>query len=251
MDFDKIKKAAKDTLKIVSNKVDEKFSETEDNTIKFKPKKNETVISDIDDFSQENNDFLGATRKFDIKSSLESLKKRQDGYEGNLSDILNTKNESSSNTEQSSNRNIFDVVEKNSQKATSEPSPAPSCNNEGQISSEINGIKKSLQKIDEHLDALTVASRKLEDDISELSQSMDEIYNIDKKLSDINSSLAGVNKITDSIFDLKNSQINTKNTLSDMEVSFRRLKKKMTSGVVIISIILALVAVLEVINLLS
>ena len=86
---------------------------------------------------------------------------------------------------------------------------------------------------------------------TELKSIMTAVCGIDKKLSELTASLSGVNKLNDSIFDLKNSQMNTKNSLGDLELSFRRLKKKMTAGIVIISIISAVIAVLEVINLLS
>ena len=86
---------------------------------------------------------------------------------------------------------------------------------------------------------------------TELKSIMTAVCGIDKKLSELTASLSGVNKLNDSIFDLKNSQMNTKNSLGDLELSFRRLKKKMTAGIVIISIISAVIAVLKVINLLS
>lgn len=73
----------------------------------------------------------------------------------------------------------------------------------------------------------------------------------DVRLNEISNALGSVSKLNDSIFDLKNSQMNTKNSLSELESSYSKLKRKMTAGVTIISILSAIVVILEVINLLS
>ena len=45
--------------------------------------------------------------------------------------------------------------------------------------------------------------------------------------------------------------MNTKNSLADLEAAFAKLKKKMTASITIISAPTAVIAILEIINLLS
>lgn len=198
MNFDKIKKAAKETLKMVSNKLRDSFESADEEMIDITANNSE---NETDDFSE---DSMEQTQRFDMKDALSRFKKRADDLGESLSDMFH-------------------------------PSEAE----------DMDKISGELAQLSKNIDDMSQATG------SELKSIMTVVCGIDKKLSELTSSLSGVNKLSDSIFDLKNSQINTKNSLSDLELSFRRLKKKMTAGIVIISIISAVIAVLEVINLLS
>ena len=73
----------------------------------------------------------------------------------------------------------------------------------------------------------------------------------DDRITDIVTSLGSVSKLNDSVFDLKNTQMNTRNSIDTLSASFSRLKRRMTAGVTVISILSAVLIVLEVLNLLS
>lgn len=190
MDFDKIKKVAKDTFRIVSNKAGESTPP---------PRTHNVTEDDFDDFSMDN-DFMGQTRKFDMKDALNRVKKNTDAIKNSVSDLFDNDTHEDNNSTTSDN---------------------------SVINEEILSLRESVENIESH------------------------IAIIERKLTDISNSVSGVNKINDSIFDLKNSQINSRNSISELELSFRQLKKKIVSGITVISIITALIAILQIINLLS
>ncbi|MGN0163511.1 MAG: hypothetical protein ACI4EA_08050 [Candidatus Ornithomonoglobus sp.] len=123
------------------------------------------------------------------------------------------------------------------------------------VEEKLNTIEYQLDKIDE---AISILKADTVDASNETARIIRIVENISgkvnrtsEKLTDLNNSLASVSKLNDSIFDLKNSQMNTKNSLGELQSAFFKLKKKMTAGITIISILAAVIAVLEVLNLLS
>lgn len=197
MDFDKIKKVAKETFKVVSNRANETTPP---------PRVHTEPEDDFDDFSM-TDDLMGQTRKFDMKDALNRVKKNTESIKNSVSELI-----SDDNTD------------------------APVVN-----SYDKNALNSDLNDISEEVKALRLSNENLEG----------HIVAIERKLSEISNSVSGVNKINDSIFDLKNSQINTRNSINELEVAFKKMKKKVISGITVISIITAIVAVLEIINILS
>lgn len=243
MDFDKIKKAAKDTIKMVGDKVEDKFS-TRD--INIAPTDSADFVDDLDDFSIDS-DEMGQTKKFGLKEAINQLNKQKDGFSGTLSDIFG-KNQTDNNENVSSNeQSKLDGSDANSSDNTSKTNNTKSTDC-SIVTEELEKVQASISKITNDIAEIRSNSAVSESTIDKLSVS---VAGIDRKLNEISSSLSGVGKLSDSLFDLKNSQVNTKNSLGDLEVSFRRLKKKMTVSVVILSVIAVITAVLEVINLLS
>ncbi|MCH5211898.1 MAG: hypothetical protein J1G06_02695 [Oscillospiraceae bacterium] len=267
MDFDKLKKAARETFKIVSSKKDEKKDET----------KSEEVPTEPDNFSaeEEKEDTMGLTQRIDLKNVLDIFKKKKftntdqdesetpDAVKDDASESdLNAEDESETETETETETDIL---------PTSGKAPAAFSDNS------IDELKQALDILGSKLDAVMDKDKSeisdLNKAITELSGSIAELYSIcteenakqdnlsnaiisqlgdtDKKLKSISNSISGTSKLGDSIFDLKNSQMNTKNALGNLEASFYKLKKKMTSSVLIISILTAVIAILEIINLLS
>lgn len=250
MDFDKIKKAAKNTIKIVSDKVEETFARPdEDETIELRT--NPVAYDDVDDFS-DNDDLMGNTQRFDMKDALNRFRKRKDEIEDKLADIIKNDESDTSDSDVSGFiENSFTVLEKGINESISDID-ADISNLSAQYKNEISKINDDISSLTQNVDKVSAESEKINASITELSDNLESaIMDINKKLTDISSSISGVNRINDSIFDLKNSQINTKNVLGDLEASFMTLKKKMTAGVTILSIISVIVVVLEVINLLS
>lgn len=203
MDFDKIKRVAKDTFKVVSGRADEPKA----------PNRPSQRPDDFDDFTLDD-DLLGETRKFDMKDALNRVKKNTEAIKNSVSDIIS-----------------------NDKKDTAEAPKA----SDTECMSDIGKVSAGLVEIGNEVEALRESTENLEN----------HIVIIERKLSEIANSVSGVNKINDSIFDLKNSQINTRNSINEMELSLKRMRKKMISGLTVISIITAVIAILEVINLLS
>lgn len=77
------------------------------------------------------------------------------------------------------------------------------------------------------------------------------VGNISDDVAEVKQAVLSVSKLNDSIFDLKNAQVNTKNSLAELEAGFVKLKRKCILGVTILSILGAITIALEVINLLS
>ncbi len=197
MDFDKIKKVAKETFKVVSNKATETAP----------PRSPKEPADDFDDFSMVD-DLMGQTRKFDMKDALNRVKKNTESIKNSVAELISDDDDT-------------DVAETKTYGK--------------------KALNSDLNDISEEVKALRLSNDNLEG----------HIVAIERKLSEISNAVSGVNKINDSIFDLKNSQINTRNSINELEVAFKRMKKKMVSGITVISIITAIVAVLEIINLLS
>lgn len=248
MDFDKIKKAAKNTIKIVTDKVEETISRPEDT--EPTPKQFVQSINDIDDFT-EGDDFLGTTQRFDMKNlSANSSKTRTERGE-QVSVIDEAVLPDNDGIADKFVENAVSDFEKNLSDSISDID-ADITNLSERYSHEIIKISEDISKLLNATSGSAAASEKTHKLITELSSNLEStVMDINKRLSGISSSVSGVNKINDSIFDLKNSQLNTKNTLADLDVSFSRLKKKMTAGITVLSVISAIIAVLEVINLLS
>lgn len=252
MNFDKIKKVAKDAIRTVSSKVEEKLLRTEDEEDMIELKSEPDMYDEIDDFSEES-DYMGETRRFDMKDALNRFKKHKDELEETLSDLMG-----SSDSKPDKDTDVNDFIESNFTDLKKDISESISdidsdiSDLSANYSREMTRINADIKVLGESIRKTAEITEKNNASIATLSDNLESaIMDINKKLSDISSSISGVNKINDSIFDLKNSQINTKNVLGDLETSFRRLKKKMNAGVTILSIISAIVVVLEVINLLS
>lgn len=233
MNFDKIKKTAKDTFKMVSDKIEDRFSGNEDEP---NPKPSSNPL-DIDDFSTDE-DILGNTRKFDMSDALSHFKKRKNGFEGNLSDVLNDDTLSKSHNETATD-DLKSTIQKTDETVSAIESDISDIS--VRWGQELSNINSRIKALGGQVDSLFTTVEKSDASMADVS----------KRLGEILISISGINKITDSIFDLKNAQMNTKNTLSDLEVSFRRLKNRMTVGVVTLSVISAVIVILEIINLFS
>lgn len=68
---------------------------------------------------------------------------------------------------------------------------------------------------------------------------------------DVKQAVNSLSKLSDGVFDLKNTQLNTKNAVADLETGFKRLKKKCVLGITVLSILSAIVIGLEIILMLS
>lgn len=252
MDFDKLKKAAKETFRIVSSKTDEK-KESADETSAETGTHEET-----EDITAE------YTQRIDLKNVFERFKKKK----------------TASETENDCEPDEPEVVPETVKEAETSPAEDTDTKETAPATVTDDGaakLKEKLDLIDMAIAAISGAEADnytdIKNTISEVSESISQIRDTaasslkqqsdlsdtviarlnttDKKLSHISNSLTGISKLSDSIFDLKNSQMNTRNSLGELEAAFYKLKKKMSASIMIISILSAVIAILEIINLLS
>lgn len=129
----------------------------------------------------------------------------------------------------------------------------------GDVSEDFVNANKKLDKLCEAVTAIekriqaletqnSAGSESVNKQISELKQDLSELKPITEQIRD---AVNGVSKLSDSVFDMKNSQQNTKTVLTDVQTAFARLKKKVTVGIIILSIIGFITIALEVVNLLA
>ncbi len=83
---------------------------------------------------------------------------------------------------------------------------------------------------------------------SDIKRSVNEIST---NVADVKQITGSITKLNDSMFDLKNTQLNTKKVISDLITSFTRLKKKCVLGVTVLSILSAIIIVLQIVLMLS
>ncbi len=128
-----------------------------------------------------------------------------------------------------------------------------------EFSDKINGLYKEIEAVSAQLDELSkkldASETRLNDKISNnengYSEIHDSITSAAENLFEVKQAVGSVSKLNDNIFDLKNTQFNTKNAILDLETSFGRLKRKCVLGITVLSILSAIVIVLEVLLMLS
>ncbi len=117
--------------------------------------------------------------------------------------------------------------------------------NIGSLSSKLENISS---KLDEGARRSEANTKDRQGNYSDLKASIDSAS---ADISEIKQAVLSVSKLNDSIFDLKNTQYNTKNSILNLETAFTRLKRKCVLGVTVLSVLSAIVIVLEIILMLS
>lgn len=122
-----------------------------------------------------------------------------------------------------------------------------------------SAVEKGISEILEKLNAADAKIRELEAKEAESRSSYDNgindlrvsITSINNDLTEIKQNTSSITKLNDSIFDIKNTQQNTKKSLYELSERILVLKKKLVAGITVVSILSVMVIVLEIINLLS
>ena len=289
MDLDKLKKAAWDktmSFKIFKEQPDNENAQTGSDT---NPQGYNDFTENMEvvmDNTSPEDPSLGSTRRFNLRDMLSEIKKKgqeflseadDDGNKGDpaAEEPAGKMDEPAAETAETAHDQQPSQPEQSTHDSeASETAPSPVIAELKKCIDDINSGIKNLE------DAGTALLRSSNEDTGVQSEKLDDIsrrlstiknmlekqsdaatksvVNInaklnaqDERLTDISSSLGSVSKLNDSVFDLKNTQMNTRNSIDELENSFRRLKKKMTAGVTLISILSAVLIVLEVLNLLS
>lgn len=200
----------------------------------------DTVVSKMDEFkSKKENGGLFAKQSEKTETTRDSAKMQSDANISNTAD-----NESDNNFEKK--QNVGEAISDMSDRFDEVDS------NVHEVSSEIYSISKKISDLLEKLNAMEVKDTQRmgdhERNYSDIKRSVNEIGT---NISDIKQAVNSVSKLNDSVFDLKNSQMNTKKVLSDLGTNFARLKKKCVLGVTVVSILSAIIIALEIVLMLS
>lgn len=129
----------------------------------------------------------------------------------------------------------------------------------GGVDSKIDEANSTLIALSKQLetlsDKLSIMETSIGDGSRENAESAEGIQNsiksVGEEITEIRQSIGAVARLNDSIFDLKNTQLNTKNSISNLETAFARLKKKCILGVTVLSILSAIIIALEIFSMLS
>lgn len=120
------------------------------------------------------------------------------------------------------------------------------------IAAQVDAVSEKLSEIAEKIQLSEISelekSRERAQNDADLRHSLS---NMGDDVTEIKQAVVSVSKLNDSIFELKNAQINTKNSVAELEEGFAKLKKKCVAGVTILSILSAVIIALEVVQLIS
>lgn len=271
MDLDKLKKVAKEkgsmALKRLIHAADtlenEDSSCDEPSPIENLDDQNSNDTQP-EDIVQENasDDVSGETRRFNLNDVLNNLKSAPGDQTYN--EVIDEENDVEQNIDPVPETSELDDATESG--AIADMIKDYLDNLRIEINSELNNaneiIDKKLDSLDEHTKRLndiygrlgtlnSIVDKHAGENTKSAININGKLNAQDVRLNEISNALGSVSKLNDSIFDLKNSQMNTKNSLSELESSYAKLKRKMTAGVTIISILSAIIVILEVINLLS
>ncbi len=87
--------------------------------------------------------------------------------------------------------------------------------------------------------------------LNELGNLKQEIEDVKKDQLKIQGNVAGINKVSDSVFDLKNAQQSAKVSITGLEASFNKMKNKYMTCLTLLSILSFIIIALQILNLFS
>lgn len=210
--------------------------------------------------------------KLNIQGMLDKFKQTKSGFDQTFRNIFTSEDDSAvseddvreadkaadtpENTDEEIGISETEIIpDAHEEKPQDNPiAPAAACYNDelseklGAAMAQIDSLNEALKLIKEDIESSMeecVRSRRVSENVN------GKLNSVSDKISELSNSLAGISKLKDSIFDLKNSQMNTKNSIGALQSGFFKLKKKMTTGITIISILTTIIAILEILNLLS
>lgn len=113
-------------------------------------------------------------------------------------------------------------------------------------------VDKTLDSVKRRLQAIQMATEEgIHKNGNSITSLQKSFYELREQLTEITQTVSGVSKVSDSVFNLKNAQINMKKSIDSMDTAIRRLKRRMSVSTAILSIIGVLIMVLQIISLLS
>ena len=201
---------------------------------------------------------INLNETINIQSVIDKFKKTAGGIESSakkIKDSVVSKMDALKVKKEENDMEEFEQETETPEKREEVTTPAKCNDIENKIQTlcdEVSALSAKMKDISSMLDVIEVQSqqRMKEHDLNcaDIKQAVEDMTG---GVNEIRQAVNSVSKLNDSLFDLKNTQLNTKKTLSDLETSFVRLKKKCVLGVTVLSILSAIVIVLEILLMLS
>lgn len=120
------------------------------------------------------------------------------------------------------------------------------------INKDISEIRNELENIKKRLQVLQHATEeKLRDNGNNTTALHKATAELRDRVGEIAQTVNNVSRLSDSVFDLRNAQMNMKKALDVQESALRRIRKKISVSTVILSVIGVLIIMLQIIALLS
>ncbi len=120
------------------------------------------------------------------------------------------------------------------------------------LAENIRSMTSELETVKLRLQAIQLSSedgvRENSNNISSLKKSVGELK---ERITELVQTTSGVSRVSDSVFDLKNAQINMKKSIDSTELTIKQLKKKLHTSVAVLSILSVLIIALQIIAILS
>lgn len=113
------------------------------------------------------------------------------------------------------------------------------------MTSELETVKLRLQAIQLSSEDGVCENTK---NISSLKKSVGELK---ERITELIQTTGGISRVSDSVFDLKNAQINMKKSIDSAETAIKQLKRKLNTAVAVLSVLSVLIIALQIIALLS
>lgn len=220
----------------------------------------------LEKFREKAGEFTNAAKKFkkDISGQIEDLKA---AAAGKTEDVMAEAVEKAEEIKENAEEIISEAHEKAEPIITRvvESQPVRQVDMDS-FRDGMTAVAEGLSAVDKKLDSVNELITGLSEKISTIeAQSMTSdketsigiadlksaAEGLEAGIGDVKSNTAGIQKLTDGVFDLKNNQINSKNTLTELEMSFIKLKKKCIVGIVVLSILSAVAIGLQIVQILS
>lgn len=118
----------------------------------------------------------------------------------------------------------------------------------GESDKKIENLTEEYKKLYDLITSIEAYSR---DNATSAENTAIKIDDMSNKTEEIRQAVLSISKLNDSIFDLKNTQLNVKKSLENLETGFNGLKKKCVLGITIISILTLISIAMSVVVMLS
>ena len=113
-------------------------------------------------------------------------------------------------------------------------------------------VAAELENVKIRLEAIQHSTEDgMHDNSNSIASLKKTIGELKERILEISQTISGVSKVSDSVFDLKNAQINTKKSIDSLETAIKLMKKKLNASVAVLCIIGVLIIALQVITILS
>lgn len=282
MNFDKLKKAAESTKKIAVKKIldgagaigdklnsyaeeePESLEERDTSAACEKEKQSIDVEAMLDRFREKKEDLGNTLRGFftDSRDDAGQEETEEDEPESESGDesVIESKDDTAEECDESVSETESETVIAKKEITVDNSDLKDDINkltdciniNREEFTDRYNDIVNRISEMDERITKISDMFDAKYDSLAGISKNINGKINVtDEKMKEVVNSLGSVSKLNDSIFDLKNSQMNMKKAVAELDLSFNKLKKKMNHSVAIISVLTAIIVLLEVFNLLS